>query len=199
MDLDIFLHALTSYFVIIDPLGAGAVFTTLTGHLDDRATARLALRTTLIALLIVLGCGLLGEHLLTRLGIGIDALRVAGGLFLLYTAFTMVIGRQDESVAIPERDISVYPMAIPLLAGPGCLTLTVLLFSAATPRQMLTALLPALLIVHTVTLAALLLAPRLRRLLGPTGDDILRRLFGVILAALAVQFIADGIRQMTTG
>jgi len=199
MDLDIFLHALTSYFVIIDPLGAGAIFTTLTRHFDDRATVRLALRTTLIALLIVLGCGLLGEHLLTRLGIGIDALRVAGGLFLLYTAFTMVVGRQEEIDMQPARDISVYPMAIPLIAGPGCLTLTVLLFSAATPRQALTALLPAVLLIHVVTLTALLLAPRLRKLLGPTGDDILRQLFGVILAALAVQFIADGIREFIAG
>lgn len=195
--LEVFLHALTSYFVIVDPLGTAVIFHALTGDQDRNYTRRMALRASLISALIVLLFGFGGEWMLTRLGISIESLRVAGGLLLFYTAFGMIT-RPREIAAKPgmQIDISVYPLSIPMIAGPGCLTLTILLFSKGHGGGTTGALVLAVLAIYALTLVTFLAARHISRLLGETGDDILRRLLGVILAALAVQFIADGIRQL---
>jgi multiple antibiotic resistance protein len=194
MFLNIYLHALTSYFVIIDPIGTALIFHGLTAGSERSYTRRMAMRSVLISTLIVLLFGLGGEAFLTSLGISIAAFRVAGGMLLFYTAFNMITrqGRAPRR-GQPQIDISVYPLSIPLIAGPGCLTLTILLFSqkgAGVP------LFFAVVTIFLLTLATFLVAGRIHRLIGQTGDDILRRLLGVVLAALAVQFIADGVRQL---
>ncbi len=194
MFLDIYLHALTSYFVIIDPLGTAVIFHSLTGGAERSYVRRMALRSVLISSAIVLLFGFCGEALLTGLGISIASLRVAGGLLLFFTAFNMITrqGQEDQRGQL-QVDISVYPLSIPLIAGPGCLTLTILLFSQSGGSV---SLLLAVATIYLLTLAAFLGAARIHKLIGQTGDDILRRLLGVVLAALAVQFIADGIRQL---
>lgn len=198
---DIFLHALTSYFVVIDPIGCALVFHGLTADCDRAYVRSMALRSVTISIGIVLAFAFFGEALLVKLGISIEALRVAGGLLLFITAFNMVTkgetGKKWESG--PEVDISVFPMSIPLLAGPGCLTVTVLLFSQTSGFGGSLTLVSAVIVMYLCALMALSSANRIKDVIGRTGDNILRRLFGVILAALSVQFVADGIRQIMAG
>lgn len=198
---DIFLHALTSYFVVIDPIGCALIFHGLTADCERAYVRKMALRSVAISTAIVLLFAFFGEALLVKLGISIEALRVAGGLLLFITAFNMVTkgetGKKWESG--PEVDISVFPMSIPLLAGPGCLTVTVLLFSQAQGVGGSLTLVSAVIIIYLCALVALSSASRIKVVIGRTGDNILRRLFGVILAALSVQFVADGVRQIMTG
>ena len=201
MLIDVFLHALTSYFVVIDPVGTALIFNGLTLECEQNYIRRMALRSVVISSLIVVVFAFCGELLLGKLGISIQALRVSGGLLLFITAFNMVTrgetGRTWQSG--PDIDISVFPMSIPLLAGPGCLTLTILLFSQASGFSGAMATLAAAAIIYVCTYFFLRSSTRIKRLIGRTGDDILRRVLGVILAALSVQFITDGIRQIIAG
>ena len=200
IDFDILLHALTSYFVIIDPIGTAIVFHTLTEGGDRGYSRRMAVRAVIISTVIVLLFGFLGEKILTSLGISIASLRVAGGLLLFYTAFGMITSKQIQKQCVDlQVDISVYPLSIPLIAGPGCLTLTILLFADRSVPGHAVALIFAVVISYITVLVSMLSSQHIRRLIGRTGDDILRRLLGVILAALAIQFIADGIRQLVSG
>ena len=201
MFTETFLHALTSYFVVIDPLGTALIFHGLTTGCERAYVRRMALRSTLIAAAIVLVSAFFGEALLTKLGISIEALRVSGGLLLFITAFNMVTkgetGKKWQSGE--EIDISVFPMSIPLLSGPGCLTVTILLFSQTPTVSGSLSLVLAVLVIYLLTYLALSSANRVKDIIGRTGDDILRRLLGVVLAALAIQFIADGVRQIMIG
>ncbi len=198
MSLDSFLHALTSYFVIIDPVGTAVIFHSLASGGGRPYVVRMALRAVTISVVIVLLFGFFGEALLTKLGISIEALRVSGGLLLFYTAFHMITKGRAPSERRNKTliDISVFPLSIPLIAGPGCLTLTILLFSQSSGAAETAGLVVALLAVYALTLVGFLASDTIKKLIGETGDDILRRLLGVILAALAIQFIADGVRQM---
>jgi multiple antibiotic resistance protein len=201
MPLDIFLHAFTSYFVIIDPIGAALIFHSLTAYGSRNYALRMAVRAVTISTVVILLFGLFGEALLAKLGISIAALRVSGGLLLFFTAFQMITRAKnpERNLSSDEIDISVFPMSIPLISGPGCLTLTILLFSRTTAPSETAALFAAVVAINLLTLALLLAAPRVTRIIGQTGDDILRRLLGVILAALSIQFVADGIRQIIAG
>ena len=196
MNIEIFLHALTSYFVIIDPIGTSLIFHGLTDGGSRRYALKMAIRTVIISTLIVMTFGFFGETILTRLGISIESLRVAGGLLLFYTAFHMITNKNNspEKQSGTYEDISVYPMSIPLIAGPGCLTLTILLFSNS--KTDVISIIMAVLLIYTITFFAFILSSNIKNLIGKTGDDIIRRLLGVILAALAIQFIADGIKQL---
>lgn len=201
MSPDIFLHALTSYLVIIDPVGTALIFHGLTTGFEPSYARRMALRSTLISAGIVLVFAFCGEGLFEQLGIGIEALRVSGGLLLFYTAFNMVTkGETSKKWASgPDVDISVFPMSIPLLAGPGCLTVTILLFSQTADLAGRFSLVIAIAISFVLTYGALSAANRIKQVIGQTGDDILRRLLGVILAALSIQFVTDGLRQIMAG
>lgn len=201
MSLEIFLHALTSYFVVIDPIGTALIFHGLTTDCDRLYARRMAMRSTLISAAIVLVFAFFGEALLNKLGISIEALRVSGGLLLFITAFNMVTkGETGKRWASgPEIDISVFPMSIPLLSGPGCLTVTILLFSKTPTLSGNLALVAAVVVIYACTFAVLSSANRVKQVIGRTGDDILRRLLGVILAALSIQFITDGLRQIMAG
>lgn len=198
MPRDIFLNAFTSYFVIIDPIGAALIYYSLTAGGSRSYALRMALRAVAISTVVILFFGFFGEVLLAKLGISIAALRVAGGLLLFFSAFEMVTRAKSRELS-SESDISVFPMAFPLISGPGCLTLTILLFSRPTVPGETVALLTAVFAVNLLTLLCLLAAPRVARIIGQTGDDIFRRLLGVILAALSIQFVVDGIRQIVAG
>jgi multiple antibiotic resistance protein len=197
MDISVFLHGLTSYFVIIDPIGAALIFHALmAGEENGARRKQMALKTCLISTVIVLTFAFLGEALLSRLGISIEALRVSGGILLFVTAFGLITREIEYGAASKNIDISVFPMSIPLIAGPGCLTLTILLFSNREASGATLGLVLAVLLTYGITFFALLFSSKIKALVGRTGDDILRRLLGVILAALAVQFISDGVIQL---
>ncbi len=150
----------------------------------------------------------LGDWLFRALGISLSAFRIAGGLLLFSIAFEMVFGvrmrREGEAAeqAVEEhvRNVAAFPLAIPLLAGPGAITATVLLAGRANGDLLLTGLLMAVVIfVAATSFVAFILAGRISGLLGMTGNIVLSRLLGVLLAALAVQFVIDGIRAVLAG
>ena len=197
------LNSFLLLFVTIDPIGVTPMFAALSAHLPEAARRAAANRAVLLAAAILVVFGLVGNELLSALGIGLPAFRIAGGGLLFLLAIDMVFARhsglrsttRDEFHEAEHRqDISVFPLAFPLLAGPGALT-TILLLSTETggvPEQLGMTLL-GLALVLLFTWAALRAAGALLRVLGETGANVIGRLLGLVLAALAVQFIVDGI------
>jgi len=192
MDLPIFLNALTALFVIIDPIGVALIFNGIAPSDLVRERAKIALKAVLISAIVLVLFGNYGELLLKQLGISIHALRISGGLLLFYTAFNMVTSELKFSKGSDIVDISVFPLSMPLLAGPGSLTVSILLFSSTTglPEQL--SVFFAVISICCLTFISMVLSKYVKQLIGRTGDEILRRFFGVLLAALAVQFIFDG-------
>ncbi|MEH6580183.1 MAG: MarC family protein [Amphritea sp.] len=196
MDLLVYLNAITALFVIIDPIGAALIFHSLVPAGESRHRAVMAVKSILISTLLLIVFGNYGELFLGKLGISIEALRISGGLLLFYTAFNMITKDVEYKVTTAKKDISVFPMSIPLLAGPGSLTLSILLFSNSLSQATNVAILLAILTISLITLVLMLLSGYVKVVIGRTGDEILRRFLGVILAALAIQFIYDGIVQL---
>jgi multiple antibiotic resistance protein len=190
--------------IIIDPLTVAPIYLGLTRFASAEHKRNMALRGTAIAAGILFVFALVGDWLLRTLGIGMPAFRIAGGVLLFLIAVDMVLARQSglRATTPPENeeaghkeDISVFPLAIPLIAGPGALTSIMLLMTRAgddTTRQAI--VLGLTLAVLAITLLCLLGAGRLGRALGVTGTNVINRVLGIVLAALAVQFILDGIR-----
>lgn len=206
--LALFLSAFVTLFVVIDPPGCAPIFASLTREAPHGQRRSMAIRSTVIATILLLVFALVGEKLLATLGISLDAFRIAGGIMLFLIALEMVFekrterreGRADEisRKAAEERrpieDISVFPMAIPMIAGPGSIATVMLLVSRSHGIQQTFVVLAALAAVLTLTLAALLAAGPLMRVLGPKLEAMITRVLGVLLAALAAQFVIDGIR-----
>ena len=199
-----FLYALVALLVIFDPAGTAALFAAMTPHDTVAERAQQARRACLIAFIVLAAFGLAGEGLLRALGIGLPAMKVAGGILLFLTAADMVTARgnlratssEREAATRTEDDISVFPLAIPLIAGPGAMTTMVLLHStAAGDPWRIGAIELALLAAVAITLAALLTARWVHRLLGETGSSVIGRVLGVLLAALAAQIVLDGVRE----
>lgn len=208
MLFDYAVAALLTLFVVVDPIGLAPTFLAVTHGLPRRARRSVAVRASVIAGAILIGAALIGNWLLDTLGISLPAFRIAGGLLLFATAFEMVLGvrmrREGEAAeqAVEEhvRNIAAFPLAIPLLAGPGAITAAVLLAGRAGGDFVLIGvLLAAVVLVAAVCLATFAFADRIGRLLGMTGNIVLSRLLGVLLAALAVQFVVDGIRALLAG
>ena len=208
MPLDFAITALVTLFVVVDPIGLAPTFLAVTEGLPRRARGDVAVRASLIAGAILIGTALIGDVLLRTLGISLPAFRIAGGLLLFAIAFEMVLGVRmrregqaaEEAVEEHVRNIAAFPLAIPLLAGPGAITATVLLAGRAGSNLLLTGLLLAVVVVVALaSLAAFLLAGRISGLLGHTGNIVLSRLLGVLLAALAVQYVVDGTRAVVGG
>lgn len=209
--LDQLVPVFVTFLVVIDPIGVAPIFAALTRGGDDRYRHRMALKGTFIATLILLFFAFTGDALLRLLGISLAAFRVSGGILLFLLAIDMVFARpsglrsttvREQEEAQYKDDISVFPLAFPLLAGPGTLTTILLLTSGLRPQEqpsLFFGLLGVLLGVLALTLLALLLAPRLTKLLGETGASVVDRLLGVILAALAVQFALEGLRAGLLG
>jgi len=192
-DTLILLNALTALIVIIDPAGTALIFNALTGHKTWIERAAIAAKSVVISMCLLIVFAHYGQPLLGSLGISIESLRIAGGLLLFYTAFHMVTKKLDFSVAGADGDISVYPMSVPLIAGPGSMTMAVLLYSGARSTNSELNVLLAILGVGFITFIALCSSLLIKKLIGRTGDEILRRFLGVLLAALAIQFVMDGI------
>jgi multiple antibiotic resistance protein len=196
MDFPTFLNALTGLFVIIDPVGAALVFHSLIPEDGKQHRKVMAFKAILISAVLLLVFGNYGEPLLDLLGININSLRIAGGLLLFYTAFGMITDDVEYDSPAKVKDISVFPMTIPLLAGPGALTLAILLFSNSTTTAANISVFVAIGVTLLTTLILMLASQHLKKVIGRTGDEILRRFLGVILAALSIQFIYDGINNI---
>lgn len=203
---DFVTSALATLLVIADPIFLSALFLGLTQHLDRDQRREVALRGTIIAFCILLGAGLGGAKLLGLLGISLSAFRIAGGLLLLSAAAEMVFDRKNQrqqdiakaAVSIDHvRNIAAFPLAIPLMAGPGAITAMILLAGRANGDWMkLGALYAVAGIVMLACYLSFLAAERISAALGITGRAVISRLLGIILAALAVQFVIDGVEVL---
>lgn len=204
----LFLSAFVTLFVVIDPPGCAPIFASLTRDAPHGQRRSMAVRSSLIATVLLFLFALVGEKVLDTLGISLDAFRIAGGIMLFLIALEMVFekrterreGRADEisrkaaEEHRPIEDISVFPMAIPMIAGPGSIATVMLLVSRSHGIEQTAMVLVALAAVMVLTLAALLAAGPILRVLGPKLEAMITRVLGVLLAALAAQFVVDGIR-----
>jgi len=208
MPIDYLISALVTLLVVVDPVGLAPTFLAVTHGLPAKARKQIALRACVIAGAILIGTALVGDWLLRQLGIGVPAFRIAGGLLLFLVASEMVLGvridrqskQAEEALEEHVRNIAAFPLAIPLMAGPGAITATLLLAGqAAGPPLALGILFGVIVAVMAACLLVFLLANRIEKLLGVTGNVVLQRLLGVILAALAVQYVIDGVRVALAG
>lgn len=200
---ELFISAFVTFFVVIDPPGCAPIFASLTTEAEARHRRAMAIRAVLVATGILLFFGLLGEDLLRVLGISLDAFRIAGGIMLFLIAIDMVFekrterreNRAQEVSASEVNDVSVFPMAIPMIAGPGSIASIMLLMARTEGTAQSLVVFGALAATLLLTLIALLAAGPLMRLLGHKMEAMITRLLGVILAALATQFVIDGIER----
>ncbi|HPE62211.1 MAG TPA: MarC family protein [Thiolinea sp.] len=209
--LDTLINAFVTLFVTIDPVSTAPIFLGLTAGMARQARRTVVLRGVLVAALILLLFAFAGSGILNTLGITIEAFRVAGGLLLFYTAFEMLYAkRQERQVQLSEaalRDhianLAVFPLAIPLLAGPGAISATILLASQLAESAGYWAgvglLSLIILLLMSIAAATLMTAEIVDKYLGNTGRMILTRLLGVLLAALSVQYVADGVHGLIAG
>ena len=201
--LETFGFTLVALLVIVDPVGTAVIFASMTADTPAAERRRQAIRATVIAGIVLVAFSVLGGLLLRALGIGLPAMKVAGGLLLFLLAADMVMGQtflratpEEQQAGAEQHDISVFPLAIPLLAGPGGMTSMVLMREQARGDTWdYAAVLLALVAVLALTLVCLLGAATVSRLLGKTGGHVIGRVLGVLLAALAAQIALDGLRQ----
>ncbi len=203
----LFLSAFITLFVVIDPPGCAPIYAGLTKGASRLQARGMALRATVIAAIILLIFALFGQQLLSALHIELDSFRIAGGLMLFFIAFEMVFEkrtqrREERAEKITAQsadsaeveDVSVFPMAMPMLAGPGAIAAIMLLMNEANGLMQSLEVLAALAAVLIITAAALVAAGPLIRLLGDKVEAVITRLLGVLLAALAAQYVIDGLK-----
>jgi multiple antibiotic resistance protein len=203
---ELFVSAFVTFLVVIDPPGCAPIFASLTSGTSAAHRRATALRSVGIASGILIFFGLLGQNLLHALGVSLTAFRIAGGILLFLIAIDMVFEkrterretRAEEVSAAHVDDISVFPMAIPMIAGPGSIASIMLMMARSEGAIESLIVMGALLLTLALTLAALLLSGPLMRLMGHRMEAMLTRLLGVILAALAVQFVLDGLHRSFT-
>ncbi|MEL7198133.1 MAG: MarC family protein [Pseudomonadota bacterium] len=200
---ELFVSAFVTLFVVIDPPGCAPIYAGLTKDASNAQARNMALRAIAIATVILLIFAFFGEALLGALHIELDSFRIAGGLMLFWIAFEMVFEkrtqrreeRADKVSADPEvEDVSVFPMAMPMLAGPGAIAAVMLLMNEAETAAEAIEVFAALGLVLAITALALIAAGPLIRLLGDKVEAVITRLLGVLLAALAAQYVLDGLR-----
>jgi multiple antibiotic resistance protein len=201
--------AFVTLLVTLDPPALAPIFISLTRGMNADERRQVALRAALIAFCILAFFGLGGEVLLRLLGVGIPAFRISGGLLLFWIAFEMVFERRNErkqhtaDVAITQdhiRNVAAFPLAIPLMAGPGAITAIILLAGRANGNLVyLSSLIALIAFGVAICFGVFMAAERVSRMLGVTGNVVLSRLLGVILAGLAVQFIIDGVVALVRG
>lgn len=201
------LKFFVTFLVVVEPIGVIPVFIALTQGVAEPERRRMARKAVLIAAVIFVLFALGGSAFLRIMAISLDAFRIFGGLLLFLIALEMVFARPsgsrtsstEEEEGMRRTDISVFPLAFPFIAGPGTLA-TILLASDTTHDPLLLAgLLVCVFLALALVLATLYLASPLMRLIGVTGANVLNRLFGVVLGALAVQYVIDGIRGSLAG
>lgn len=202
---DILLNAFITIMVTIDPPGLAPLYLAVTRGMDRGQRAQVSIRASIIAFGILASFALIGSAILSLLGITLPAFRVAGGLLLFFIAFEMVFEKRNDrkertaETAITKdhvRNVAAFPLAIPLIAGPGAISAIVLLSGSMSSTAGQASLIAIIAVCLLLTYLVFVLADRIDGLLGETGRSILTRLLGVLLAALAVQFVADGVRQL---
>jgi multiple antibiotic resistance protein len=200
----LFISAFTTLFVIVDPPGCAPIFATLTQGTSRKHQRIMAFKSVGIAAFILIGFAYVGEWLFNKLGISLDALRISGGIMLFMIGLNMVFEKRTEKredraeefleeVEDPE-DISVFPMGIPMIAGPGTMATLLILMKETSTQGGQLAILAALVLTLIITLLTFLVAGPLMKLMGKSFTDILTRVLGVLLCTLASQFVLDGIK-----
>jgi len=206
-DLTALIPAFTTLFIIIDPPGLAPVFIALTQGMTPQQRRAIAIRAFFVSLGLMMVFLILGEAVLGFIGISMDAFRIAGGILLFLTALDMLFqkrqARREESAAEGQAehqdDPSVFPLALPLIVGPGAITTVILLAGQANGTADMAAIAGVVTSVLLIVLLAFLAAPAIERALGKTGLNIVTRVLGMLLAALAVQFVLDGLRGFGIG
>jgi multiple antibiotic resistance protein len=202
---DSLFNAFVTLLVTIDPPGLAPLFLGVTRGMNRDERAQVSMRASIIGFALLALFAVAGAQILSVFGITLPAFRVAGGLLLFFIAFEMIFERRQDrkekitDVAITKdliHNIAAFPLAIPLIAGPGAISATVLLSGSFQGAGAQAALVGIILVCLVLTYLVFLLSDRIDRFLGNTGRSILTRLLGVILAALAVQFVADGIKAL---
>lgn len=203
---DFLQSAFVTLLVTLDPLGLAPIFLALTLGMNKAEKAAVAIRASIIAFAILLVFALVGTPLLRALGISLPAFRIAGGLLLFYTAFQMVFAeraRQNKDLAKDAvtidrvNDLAAFPLAIPLMSGPGSITAVILLDERASGNlEWQMGLVLIIMAVILLCYLVFILSERISYLFGKTGTVVLGRMLGVILAALAAQFVIDGVRAL---
>lgn len=200
---DILISALVSFFVIVDPVGSAAIFASLSKNMSEPEKRKTAIKAVTIAIGIIVVFALIGEALLSRMGVSIAAFRVAGGLLLFVTAFRMIMGFHDPDQLESERanykrdeDIAVFPMSIPILAGPGVLTTALIFVTTSEQPSDYAYIFGAAIAIQLLALTCLLLSSKVVSFFGQTGNGIISRVMGILLAAMSIQFIADGVSTL---
>jgi multiple antibiotic resistance protein len=199
----LYISSLITFFVVIDPPGCAPIYAGLTKGASSAHRRAMAVRAVLVAAAILLVFALFGEDLLRGLGISLASFRIAGGIMLFLIALEMVFEkrtqrREDRAAKVAEtaevEDVSIFPMAMPMIAGPGSIASVMLLMSRNDGLERSAVVLAALATILLLTLLALLAAGPIMRVLGVKIEAVITRLLGVLLAALAVQFVIDGVR-----
>ena len=199
----VLLRFFVVFLVVVEPVSLIPVFVALTDHATERQRRQMARRAVLVAAIILTLFSVAGAPLLRLMHISIDSFRIFGGLLLFLMALEMVFARpsgtrtsQPEEVeSLRRQDISVFPLAFPFIAGPGALATILLAFGEGTDRlAMFVGLIACMFLVLLITLVAMYVASPIMRVLGVTGANVINRLTGVLLGALAVQFVIDGLR-----
>lgn len=201
---ELFVSAFVTLFVVIDPPGCAPIYAGLSGEASLVQQRRMALKASFIAALILFGFAFFGAQLLGALNIELDSFRIAGGILLFFIAAEMVFEKRtkrrekrvEQILATPEvEDVSVFPMAMPMIAGPGSIATVMLLMNEAGQRDGGSMqVLAALALVLLLTMLALLAAGPIIRVLGKSVESAITRLLGVLLAALAAQYVIDGLK-----
>jgi multiple antibiotic resistance protein len=201
--LEFFLTAFITYFVVIDPLGILPLFIALTSKKSVSARQRTAIRAVLLAAVTLVAFALAGDMLFRLLGISLPAFRIAGGLLLLLLSIDMILVRPsglrtatkaEEEEAEESADVAVFPLAVPLIAGPGAITSVILITGTAADDLLLQLIaMLALIAALILCLFTFLFASRFMHWLGLTGINVIGRVFGIVLAGLAVQYVVDGL------
>lgn len=200
--IELFISAFITFFVVIDPPGCAPIYASLTSSVPERDRRIMAIRAIIVAAIILLVFALFGEQMLGALGISLDSFRIAGGIMLFLIALEMVFekrterreDRAQEIIEQPEiEDVSIFPMAMPMIAGPGSIAAVMLLTSQHDGIDNALIILGALGSVLLLTLIGLLAAGPLMRILGNKVEAVITRVLGVLLGALAVQFVVDGL------
>ncbi len=205
---DALTNALVTIVVTISPHSLAPLFLVLTRGMNRKERNQVAIRSSAIAALVLSIFAVFGIAILELFGITVAAFRVAGGMLLFYIAFEMIFERrqqrreQSAETAITKdmiHNIAAFPLAIPLIAGPGAISATILMADKLGTLSGRIAIVPVILIAVALTWSVFLVAERVDKFLGETGRSILTRLLGMLLAALSVQFVADGVRVLATG
>lgn len=201
---DSMINAFTTLLVTVDPPGLAPLFLGLTQGMTRGERRQVAVRGSIIAFAILTVFALFGAGILSALGISMGAFRIAGGLMLFAISFEMIFEKRNErkekttDAAITKdhiHNLAVFPLAIPLIAGPGAISATVLIAGTMDGVGGKVQLIGVIAVCLALVFAALILAERLNRFLGVTGRALLTRLLGVLLSALSVQFVVDGVRS----